>query len=54
MGRNCRTAAAAPIFRFLGNGGQNMGAFPDSYQKNFEKYENFICTFKKIGYNKVE
>ena len=46
--------AAAGFFRILAGDGRDLWLFLSALQKNFRKNENFICTFSKIGYNKME
>ena len=54
LGEDSGKMAASAVLRILENCGENVGAFPASGEKNFEKSENFVCICGKMGYNKME
>ena len=54
VGGHRRTMAPTGIFRNLANTGDNVGAFLGTWEKIFAIYENFVCIWGKMGYNKVE
>jgi hypothetical protein len=47
-------AAAAHIFHILAYFGAYSAFSYETGQKNIENLKNFICIWRKMGYNKVE